>query len=246
MEKQIIELLNSDMSSNKIANLSGVSQSVIHRVRTGERTLDNMSFGSAKKLYKLFEEMVKMNINKSIVWTGKNTAGNITYKADGRTYKELFENIQDKYGYGYIEREHAYEIALLEKNNENLEKYEVTTDGISNHELFEEFFARTDIKQLEDEDYKDVISSSDGNAYYQDFETRYYFESEDTEKVEEFDTKDFNIEEDENGWYATDKDEYLWIIKFNNAIKKLEDNDVDVESMEVNEYQDYIDAADKL
>lgn len=105
-----------------------------------------------------------------IKWSGKNTAGNIHYSAEGRTYKEVLENIQDKYGYGYIEREHAYEIALLEKNGEDLDKYEVTTDGIGNFELFEEFFARTDIKQLDDEDYRDVITSSDGNAYYYDFE----------------------------------------------------------------------------
>ncbi|WP_414739361.1 hypothetical protein [Macrococcoides canis] len=246
MRKEIQRLLDSELSSNKIATLSGVDQSTIHRIRKGERSLDNITLVKAEKLYKLAKELEKMDMNKVIVWNGKNTAGNITYKADGRTYKELLENIQDKYGYGYIEREHAYEIALLEKNNENLEKYEITTDGIINYELFEEFFARTDIKQLDDEDYKDVISSSNGNAYYQNFETRYYFESEDTEKVEEFDTNDFNIEEDENGWYTTDKDEYIWIIKLNDAINKLVDNDVDVESMEVNEYQDYIDAADKL
>lgn len=105
-----------------------------------------------------------------IKWIGKNTASSITYSAEGRTYRELFDNIRDKYGYGYIEGEDAYEIALLEKNGEDLDKYEVTSDGIGNYELFEEFSARNDIKQLDDEDYKNVITSSDANAYYQTFE----------------------------------------------------------------------------
>ncbi|WP_435919428.1 hypothetical protein [Macrococcus capreoli] len=244
MEKQIIELLNSQLTSNKIATLSGVSQSVIHRVRTGERTLDNMSFGSVKKLYKLYEEMEKMNNNKIIAWTGKTTDGNKKWTAKAPTYKELFETLIDKYEYAIVDYD-KLGIKKLEVNGEDLDQYDVTTDGIGNFELFEEFENRKDLKELSEQDYKDVISNSDGNAYYQDFEERYYFEPLDTEYVEEFDTDDFNMEEDEDGWYAVDVDEYLWIIKFNKAIEKLKENDVDVEALEVNEYEDYITEANK-
>lgn len=168
MEKQIIELLNSDMSSNKIANLSGVSQSVIHRVRTGERTLDGMSFGSVKKLYKLTEDMKTMN--KRIKWIGKNTQGNMMWTAEGIGYKDLVGTIDEKYGYDYILDANAKQIRMLEINNEDLNEYDITSDGIGNWEKYEEFENRTGLKELSEQDYRDILESSKGKAYYQEFD----------------------------------------------------------------------------
>ncbi|MGK0554457.1 hypothetical protein [Macrococcus capreoli] len=244
MKKEIEKLLNSDINSNKLSKLSGVDQPTIHRIRNGTSKLGNISFDKALKLFNLTEEMDKMENNKVIVWTGKTTDGNKKWTAKAPTYKELFETLIDKYEYAIVDYD-KLGIKKLEVNGEDLDKYDVTTDGIGNWELFEEFENRKDLKELSDEDYKDVIRSSDGSAYYQDFEVRYYFEAYDTEYVEEFDTDDFQMEEDEDGWYATDKDEYLWIVRFNKAIEKLKENDVDVEALEFNEYEDYITEANK-
>lgn len=105
-----------------------------------------------------------------IKWEGKNTQGNIKWTAEGSSYKELYENIQDKYGHDYIIDSNAYEIAMLEKNREDLDKYDVTTDGIGNWELYESFECRNDLQQLDESDYRSIINCSDGNAYHQTFE----------------------------------------------------------------------------
>ena len=51
MREAIINLLNSDLSSNYIANQTGVEQSTIYRLRRGERKLDNLGLSKCEKLY---------------------------------------------------------------------------------------------------------------------------------------------------------------------------------------------------
>ncbi|KTT82735.1 DNA-binding protein [Mammaliicoccus sciuri] len=60
MRKYIEYLLDSDLSSLSIAKKTGVHQSTIHRLRKGERTIDNLSFKNAEKLY----EYAKAHLNK--------------------------------------------------------------------------------------------------------------------------------------------------------------------------------------
>lgn len=51
MRKEIEQLLKSDLTSNCIATETGVEQSTIHRLRFGERTLDNLGLKQCEKLY---------------------------------------------------------------------------------------------------------------------------------------------------------------------------------------------------
>lgn len=51
MRKEIEKLLKSDLTSNCIATETGVEQSTIHRLRFGERTLDNLELKQCEKLY---------------------------------------------------------------------------------------------------------------------------------------------------------------------------------------------------
>ncbi|MBF8102579.1 MULTISPECIES: DNA-binding protein [Staphylococcus] len=51
MREEINKLLNSDLSSNRIANETGVQQSTIYRLRSGERSLDNLGLKQCEKLY---------------------------------------------------------------------------------------------------------------------------------------------------------------------------------------------------
>ena len=106
----------------------------------------------------------------TILWTGKTTDMKKVYIAEGETYKELYEEIQEKYGYDAIIDKDAYEIKLLEINNEDLDQYEVTSDGIGNWELYETFENKEGLKRLSDEDYREIIGNSDSQAYYHDFE----------------------------------------------------------------------------
>ena len=165
MEELLKEIFESDLSTNKIATLSGVDQSALHKFRKGQRDTDNMTLGTYKKLKKFWEELNMKNIR----WTGKSTDGNSKWTAEGQGYKDLFETLIQKYDDAIV----TYEMLgakKLEVNGEDLEKYEVTADGICNWELFEEFEARTDLKELSEEDYKEVIEDARGNAYYQTFE----------------------------------------------------------------------------
>ena len=51
MREEINKLLNSDLSSNRIANETGVQQSTIYRLRSEERSLDNLGLKQCEKLY---------------------------------------------------------------------------------------------------------------------------------------------------------------------------------------------------
>ncbi len=61
MREAIINLLNSDLSSNYIAKQTGVEQSTIYRLRSGERKLDNLGLSKCEKLYEYEMERIKMN-----------------------------------------------------------------------------------------------------------------------------------------------------------------------------------------
>lgn len=51
MREMIKKLFASDESTNSIAKNSGVSYSVVQRLRTGERPLDRVELLTAEKLY---------------------------------------------------------------------------------------------------------------------------------------------------------------------------------------------------
>ena len=65
--KEIEELLNSEISSYKIAKDSGVSYSLISDYRNGKRKLENMTLQVANKLIKYTEELKMRNYDKMMV-----------------------------------------------------------------------------------------------------------------------------------------------------------------------------------
>ncbi|MGP0637790.1 hypothetical protein ACTRV7_05120 [Staphylococcus xylosus] len=60
MKKEIQKLLDSDISSYKIGKETGVSNSIIQRLRKGERTIGNLTLDTAEKLY----EYAKAHLNE--------------------------------------------------------------------------------------------------------------------------------------------------------------------------------------
>ncbi|MCY9807009.1 hypothetical protein OXT66_05520 [Lentilactobacillus senioris] len=50
IEEIIKQLLDSDISAYRIAKDTGVSQSIITRLRNGDRTIDQLTVGTAQKL----------------------------------------------------------------------------------------------------------------------------------------------------------------------------------------------------
>ncbi len=91
MRKIIEQLLNSDLSSNHIATESGVQQSTVHRLRTGERSLDNLGLKNAEKLYDYEMERMKMTeLNNKIVEV--ENPNNIV---ESENLQEFFSDIEE-------------------------------------------------------------------------------------------------------------------------------------------------------
>ena len=65
--KEIEELLNSEISSYKIAKDSGVSYSLISDYRNAKRKIENMTLHVAKKLIRYSEELKMRNYDKMMV-----------------------------------------------------------------------------------------------------------------------------------------------------------------------------------
>ncbi|MBI5974349.1 hypothetical protein [Staphylococcus canis] len=51
MREAIVELINSNQGCYEIYHHTGVNQGVISDLRSGYRTIDDLSFGDAEKLY---------------------------------------------------------------------------------------------------------------------------------------------------------------------------------------------------
>lgn len=54
---EIKALLDSDISVYRIAKDSGVSQSVVNKLRKGDRSIDNLGVGSAQKLIDYWQKV---------------------------------------------------------------------------------------------------------------------------------------------------------------------------------------------
>ncbi|MEB7508387.1 hypothetical protein [Staphylococcus xylosus] len=60
MKELIQKLLDSDISSYKIGKETGVSNSIIQRLRSGNRSIGNLTLDTAEKLY----EYAKDHLNE--------------------------------------------------------------------------------------------------------------------------------------------------------------------------------------
>ena len=60
VEKDLIELLNSDLSASKISRMADIPLSTITRLRNGKAQLDNISFINIKKLHSLSDRLTQL------------------------------------------------------------------------------------------------------------------------------------------------------------------------------------------
>ena len=65
--KEIEDLLNSEISSYKIAKDSGVTYSLLSDYRNGKRKIENMTLQVAKKLIRYAEELKMRNYDKMMI-----------------------------------------------------------------------------------------------------------------------------------------------------------------------------------
>ena len=61
MRKEIRDLLNSNITSYEISKKTGVSNSVISRLRNGEREIGKVTLETAEKLYEYEMDRIEMN-----------------------------------------------------------------------------------------------------------------------------------------------------------------------------------------
>ena len=133
MRNEIQKLLDSNLSSNKIATLSGVDQSTIHRIRKGERNLDNITLVKAEKLYKTYKEMEKMNKIEKIRAALQNTEEGY-YIEEYKNLQELIEHFKEndedfdvedlKDKSTLKEPKIKYDVALVTYDNPNTDLFE--------------------------------------------------------------------------------------------------------------------------
>ena len=103
----------------------------------------------------------------NIKWTGENTQRNIMWIYGGDTYKEIYDQLVED---GVISTSEYFpdEKAMIEKAGHTLSEM-CNHDGDEYQEWFDKI---TENIELTDEDYEDIISNENGNAYYQKFEIK--------------------------------------------------------------------------
>lgn len=109
---------------------------------------------------------------KYIKYVGKTTSQpKSIYKAEGYSYKEVYKNLIEKYGYDIFDNDY-YERFILQLNNENVSKYIIdASENLIDMNKYDEFFYQENTKTiLNDIDYKHLIEFNEATLYYHDFE----------------------------------------------------------------------------
>lgn len=96
-----------------------------------------------------------------IKWKGCNTAQNIWWNKKANSYKELWDLLLIR----NLVHDDKYEKCLLDKYEVNESDF-YDTDGEYLDDKYNEFMTT---HELEEDEYKELIKSCDGNAYYQWF-----------------------------------------------------------------------------
>lgn len=101
--------------------------------------------------------------------SGYDTSKVRKYEVVAEDYKELYEELQSKYD---VFQNDELEVALAERvlNAEQIEKLEITTDGIENWDLFEELLGNENALE---EDYKEAIENHDSQIYCKEIDENY-------------------------------------------------------------------------
>nr|WP_228522788.1 hypothetical protein [Staphylococcus chromogenes] len=143
MRETIQRLLNGSESSLQIALKTGVSQSVISRIRSGERNLGNISLDSAEKLYNYQKGSEKMEEIKSKIVQVENPNNIADYEAVQRFYIDII-SFGDTYDVEYadiaeVEHDNGSIYFIVELNTVREIKF---ADAITDSVDLSNFFAR--------------------------------------------------------------------------------------------------------
>lgn len=103
--------------------------------------------------------------DRKIKWIGKDTSGKFTLVAYGDTYKEIWDTTVD-HDVNHWDYEFDYVMERLGKTENDY-----MVDGeLDEEKQMNDYY---DYKSsMTDEEYKDMLESSQGNAYYTEFEYR--------------------------------------------------------------------------
>lgn len=101
MRKEIRDLLNSNITLYEISKETGVSNSVISRLRNGEREIGKVTLETAEKLYEYEMERIKMNELTYVVDMHKQDKALeiITKEGESFYFYEISPQWFDKKGY---------------------------------------------------------------------------------------------------------------------------------------------------
>lgn len=150
MRETIEKLLDSNLSSNYISSMTGVSQSVISRIRTGDRVLGKINLESAEKLYYYQKGLEEMEEVKSKVVRVENPNNITDYEALVRYYIDI-NSYGDTYAIEYAE------LAKVEHDNGNT-YYTVELNNVEEIKFTDEIKETVDLENLfarfENEDQK--------------------------------------------------------------------------------------------
>lgn len=101
-------------------------------------------------------------INDTIRWTGRDTRGLFRWIAYGASYRDIWETTVNG-GVNHAEAEVEYRLWKIGKSEEDF----ADEDGEIDYDAMNNVVWRVD---MTDEDYKDLLTCSRGNAYYHTFE----------------------------------------------------------------------------
>lgn len=107
-----------------------------------------------------------------IKWVGRNTAMNIKWEAEADSYRDLWYELLEK----RVVHDDEYDRYVFNKEGVTEDDFKIDNDWDT--DKYDEFMSDV---MLDEDEWKDLIESCDGNAYYQ-----YFYEfNEETQKYEE-------------------------------------------------------------
>lgn len=111
--------------------------------------------------------MMKLNdsYDRKIKWIGKDTSGKFTWVAYGDTYKEIWDETVD-HDVNHWDYEFDYVMEQLGKTEDDY----MINGGFNEEKQMIDYYNYKET--MSDEEYKDMLESSKGNAYYTEFEYR--------------------------------------------------------------------------
>lgn len=67
MEKKVELLLDSGISGDNVASLTGISKGTFYNIKKGRTDIDKMNFGTVKKLANLYDDLYGDNVENNLI-----------------------------------------------------------------------------------------------------------------------------------------------------------------------------------